>query len=334
MDNTYNEKGEEMIGIYQDSFKKYLEDNLGEVKITSKNFIVPCPWCEYGKDKDHYHMYISLEAPIFHCFHGGCEEGGVLGKFLKKVAGHDSSDVFVDKAKAKELKSQKVFTEKTGTKIRYPKIDQRAFPLKDLYVNKRLKFSNIPTKSIKGLVYDVHEFININNIVVDETLFRLRDYLHNNFVGFVTDHGSNVMFRNVDDSHSMRFFKMKIEWQNFLDYYKLRGNSPHSSKIVLAEGIFDIFSEHIYNSLNIKNEVRLYASALSSKFLALIQSIVFHEQIFRPDVVILSDRGIDKNYYSKMKYYNKHIINSISVYYNKTGKDFNDTPVTPVRVKI
>ena len=35
-----------------------------------------------------------------------------------------------------------------------------------------------------------------------------------------------------------------------------------------------------------------------------------------------------------MKYYNKHIINSISVYYNKTGKDFNDTPVTPVRVKI
>ena len=27
-----------MIGIYQDSFKKYLEDNLSEVKQTSKNF--------------------------------------------------------------------------------------------------------------------------------------------------------------------------------------------------------------------------------------------------------------------------------------------------------
>ena len=78
-----------MIGIYQDSFKKYLEDNLGEFKLTSKNIITKCPWCEYGQDKDHYHLYISLEAPIFHCFHGGCEKGGVLSKFLRKVAGHE-----------------------------------------------------------------------------------------------------------------------------------------------------------------------------------------------------------------------------------------------------
>ena len=206
--------------------------------------------------------------------------------------------------------------------------------IKKLYIRKRLKFANIPMGRIRGLVFDVHEFINMNNIQVDQTLFRLRDYLHNNFVGFLTDHGSTVMFRNIDSSQSMKFFKLKVQWQNFLDYYKLPGNSINSSKIVLAEGIFDIFSEHIYNNLNIKQDIKLYASALSSKFIALIQSIVFHEQIFRPDVVILSDRGIDKNYYSKMKYYNKHIINSLSVYYNKTGKDFNDTPVTPVRVKI
>ena len=323
-----------MIGIYQDSFKKYLEDNLGEVKETSKNFIVACPWCEFGKEKDHYHLYISLEAPIFHCFHGGCEIGGVLAKFMKKVAGHDNSDVFVDKSKVKEIKTQKVFTEKTGTRVIIPKMKTSSFPLKDLYIRKRFKFENISMKRIKGLIFDVHEFINVNQIPVDETIFRLRDYLHNNFVGFLTDHGSTVMFRNIDHSHSMKFFKLKVEWQGFLDYYKLNGESPNSTKIVLAEGIFDIFSEHIYNNLNIKQDVKLYASALSSKFMSLIQSIVFHEQIFRPDVTILSDRGIDKSYYSKMKYYNKHIINSLSVYYNKTGKDFNDTPVTPVRVKI
>ena len=323
-----------MIGIYQDSFKKYLEDNLGPVRETSKNLIVPCPFCEYGKDKDHYHLYISLEVPIFHCFHGGCEVGGLLGKLMRKIAGHDNSDTFVDKSKAKELKTQKVFTETTGIKVRLPKIRSGGFPLKELYIRKRLKFANIPMGRIRGLVFDVHEFINMNNIQVDQTLFRLRDYLHNNFVGFLTDHGSTVMFRNIDSSQSMKFFKLKVQWQNFLDYYKLPGNSINSSKIVLAEGIFDIFSEHIYNNLNIKQDIKLYASALSSKFIALIQSIVFHEQIFRPDVVILSDRGIDKNYYSKMKYYNKHIINSLSVYYNKTGKDFNDTPVTPVRVKI
>jgi hypothetical protein len=253
---------------------------------------------------------------------------------MKKVAGHDNSDVFIDKSKAKELKTQKVFTEKTGSKVILPKIKASEYPMKDLYIRKRFKFANISMKRIKGLIFDVHEFINVNNIHVDETLFRLRDYLHNNFVGFLTDHGSTVIFRNTDHTQAMKFFKLKVQWQPFLDYYKLQGESPNSTKIVLAEGIFDIFSEHIYNNLNIKQDVKLYASALSSKFIGLIQSVVFHEQLFRPDIVILSDRGIDKNYYSKMKYYNKHIINSLSVYYNKTGKDFNDTPVTPVRVKI
>ena len=86
-----------MIGIYQDSFKQYLEDNLGEYKLTVRNIITKCPWCEFGQEKDHYHLYISLEAPICHCFHAGCEKGGKLSKFLSKVAGHDISDAFVDK---------------------------------------------------------------------------------------------------------------------------------------------------------------------------------------------------------------------------------------------
>ena len=29
--------------------------------------------------------------------------------------------------------------------------------------------------------------------------------------------------------------------------------------------------------------------------------------------------------------YNKHIVDRLTVYYNKTGKDFNDTPVTPIK---
>jgi len=323
-----------LIGIYQDSFKQYLEDNLGEFKLSVRNIITKCPWCEFGQEKDHYHLYISLEAPIFHCFHAGCEKGGKLNKFLSKIAGHDVSDAFIDKEKVAEYKSKKVFEQKTGTQVILPKIRRGGFPRKELYLNKRLMFANIPSTSIKGLVFDVHDFINVNKIVVDETLFKLRDYLHENFVGFLTEHGSTVIFRNVDHSHSMKFFKLKVNWGPFLDYYKLNGISKKSSKIVLSEGIFDIFSEHIYDTLNIKKEVNLYACALSSKYIGLIQSIVFHEQLFRPDVVILSDQGIDKEYYSRMKYYNKHIINSLTVYYNKTGKDFNDTPVTPVQVKI
>lgn len=327
-----------MIGIYQDDFMKYLKDNLGvEPKTTSKNIIVPCPWCEYGHDKNHYHLYISLEAPIFHCFHGGCEIGGGLTKFLMKVAGQDISESIIDKDRAKEFEKLKVaFDEKDEQLklVQIPQLHPEAFPMKDFYIQKRLKFANRPSTTIKGLIYDVHEFININNIACDETLFRLRDYLHNNFVGFLTEHGTTAMFRNIDGGHKMKFFKLKIQHSNFLDYYRLPGNNFKSLKVVLAEGIFDIFSEHIYDFLNIKSDVKLYASVLSSKYQALIQSIVYHEQIFRPDVIILSDNGIEKEYYQKLKYYNQHIINTLTVYYNKTGKDFNEIPVAPYRISI
>ena len=126
----------------------------------------------------------------------------------------------------------------------------------------------------------------------------------------------------------------QINFPKFLDYYSLPGHSPKSNKIVLAEGIFDIFTEQIYDFLNIKHEIRLYASVLSSKYAELIKSIVYHEQLFRPDVIILSDNGINEEYYKKIKFFNQHIINTLTVYYNKTGKDFNETPVTPVRRQI
>jgi hypothetical protein len=327
-----------MIGIYQDSFIDYLKNKLGDpIKTTSKNIITRCPFCEYQKEKDHYHMYISLEAPIFHCFHASCEQSGTLRKFLTRLEGHDISETFVDKKQFEEIsKKKEIFVDKEEGKIKIsiPKLNRNRFVEKEFYIKKRLKFAGIPTTKIRGLIYDVDKFIEMNRIPVDETLFRLRDYLHNNFVGFLTEHNSTVIFRNVDHTHTMSFFKLKIQQSNFIDYYKLPGNSPHSNKIVLAEGIFDIFSEHIFDSINIKNDVKLYASALSSKYLSLIHSIIFHEQIFQPEVIILSDRGIERKYYKKIKHFNKHIIDKMTVYYNKTGNDFNDIPVVPIKFVI
>ena len=323
-----------MIGIYHDDFSKYLEDALGHVKITSKNIVVPCPWCEYKKKKKHYHLYISLEAPIFHCFHAICEESGTLRKLLKKIEGNDISDNFIDKNKLEVLKKKQEIFDNKNNKTRsiiVPPLKPSVFPNKELYMKKRFKFANLETSMIKGLIYDVNEFIQQNHIVVDETLFRLRDYLHSNFVGFLTEHNSTVIFRNIDNSHTMKFFKLKIFYTSFLDYYKLNGNNPLSKQIVLAEGVFDIFSAYIFDHLKIKDNTKLYASVLSSNYRSLLYSIVFNEMVFQPDVIILSDRGIPLSNYQKLKKYNRHVISSLTVYYNKTGKDFNDTPVTPVK---
>ena len=55
-----------MIGIYDDAFIDYLKRNLGDVKITTKNIVVPCIYCEFPKKKDHYHLHIGLHEPILH----------------------------------------------------------------------------------------------------------------------------------------------------------------------------------------------------------------------------------------------------------------------------
>jgi len=323
-----------MIGIYQDEFIDYLKENLGYVKITSKNIITKCPYCEYKKEKDHYHLHIGLEAPIFHCFHGLCEVGGILKKLIRKIEGHDISEQFIDKDALLNFKKKKILVDKELSKfdVKLPEVDSKVFPLKDLYLKKRLKFSNISTSSIKGLIYDINSFIDINQIPVSHSLFRIKDYLHSNFVGFLTENKGMVIFRNMDETSPFKFYKLVVQESNFVDYYKLLGNKIDSNHIVLAEGVFDIFTSKIFDFLN--TNIKLYASVLSANYPAIIQSIVFNELVFRPDITILSDRGIPLKYYQKVKKFNSHIINKMVVYYNKTGKDFNSMSINPVKYLI
>lgn len=324
-----------MIGIYQDSFIDYLQDSLDcKAKITSKNIIIKCPWCEYGQTKDHYHLHISLEAPIFNCFHAGCTgKSGNIRKLTKKIDGHDVSDKFIDQTILENFKKEKtiLLSENRDSSVFMPEINSARFPNKEMYLNKRFKFMNVPIKEINGLVFDVYEFLDRNKIIITESIFRMKDYLQTNFVGFVTEHKNLVVFRNIDDTHSMRYFKLRIKDSVFTDYYKLNGNNPMSKEIVLAEGIFDIFSDYLFDIVGIKDQVKLYASVLSSKYTALVKSLIFYEQIFHPNITILSDQGIGLDQYKKMKKYNSHIIDKLTIYYNKTGKDFNDTPVNPVK---
>lgn len=325
-----------MIGIFQDSFVEYLKKNLGEpVNIKTSNVVCRCPWCEYGKTKKHYHLWISINAPIFHCFH--CEKGGTIEKLFEKISGIDVSGSYVDKEKVKELVKEKFSASRTTPKQRkiiLPEINEEKFPFKSLYMKHRLKFSNISIQNVKGLVFDFLEFVRINKIVLDDKQDQMARYLQFNFIGFVTENQSKVVFRNIDPCAGFRYYKLGLQDSQFLDYYKLPGGKRDSNTVILGEGIFDIYTEHIFDYTNLKNSVRLYAAALSTSYHSLLKSVVFHEQVFRLNVHILSDRNIRIPYFKKLKRNNDHVINNLFVYYNKSGEDFNCTPVEPERITI
>jgi hypothetical protein len=320
-----------MIGIYQDNFIQYLKDHLGEpVRSTSKNIICRCPYCEYQQTKKHYHLYISLEAPIFHCFHNDCQKAGTISKLCNKLEGRDISEQFIDKEKIKEIQKNdiKISVPKIKKTIITPELDTDLFKEKSLYLKGRLKYSVQNLNCVKGLIFDVNKFVSLNQIPITDDLQRVINYLQSNFVGFLTEDESIVMFRNIDDQAQFRFFKLFIEPTRYLDYYKLSGGNPNSNHVVIAEGIFDIFNEQIYDYTSIRKDVKLYAAALSTSYEALIKSLVFNEKIYRIDVSVLSDRGVNLDYYKKIKYFNSHIINRMDVYYNRNEKDFGGISVS------
>ena len=314
--------------IYKDDFKTFLEQNLDPVKERPKNFICRCPFCEMNAKKKHYHLWISKTAPIFHCF--SCEVGGGLYKLLQKVAGTDVSEKYVDKELVKKVsKDQIQRVEEPKKRLQLPELDEVTFHLKSLFMKKRLGYTNMPMSSVKGLIFDANKFWEMNNIPITSDLFRMKDFLQQNFVGALTENETKVIFRNIDPESEFRYYKYQIRETEFLDYYKLVGGDYYSNQVVLAEGIFDILSENLFDNLGLRNSTKLYAAALSKGYESLIKSLVFHENIFKQNVVILSDQDVDINKYKNLKKYNGYLINSLVVYYNRSGKDFGTFPVLP-----
>jgi len=327
-----------MIGIYKDDFIDYLKEHLGDpIKITPKNIVCRCPWCERDDEKKHYHLWIGIDTPIFHCFHAGCEESGTIRKLVSKVSGSDSYDKYVDKDKVKESIKQKLTFDRNVVKpieLILPDLKETYFKYKVDYIRKRLKYTNRDLNTIKGLVFDIDEFIRVNNITIDVRLSRLKDFLQANFIGFVSENKSICMLRNIDPRSEFKHFKMDIQKSKFLDYYKLYGANKNSTTVVLAEGIFDIYAEHIFDKLDLKQNSKLYASGFSTSYPAMLKSIAYHEHVFRMDVHILSDSNVELKYYKQMRKYNSHLINSMTIYYNRMGKDFNDTPLVVEKFNI
>jgi hypothetical protein len=320
-----------MIGIYDDAFIDYLKRNLGDVKITTKNIVVPCIYCEFPKKKDHYHLHIGLYEPIFHCFHGGCDKSGTLRKLLSAIHGYDISDRFVDKKHYEDLKEKKLeAVDKIYKSFIIPPLEADRFPLKRMSMKKRMKFLDLPLERIDGLIFDVEKFLNINRIWVTDKLAKLLPFLQKNFVCFLMKNGGYLMFRNIDKSSPFRYYKYELQSTPFLDYYMLNGQNINSEKIVLAEGVFDILTERYFDHLEIGKDVKLYASVGSASYVNLMKSLIFHEKVFTPTWVFLSDRGIHLNYYRKIKKEHPYLFirGESLVYYNKNGKDFNDTPVS------
>jgi len=332
-----------MIGIYNDSFLEFIEEYLGTPKITTSNIICRCPWCEIDRKHHHHnHLYISLDKPIFNCFKSECNQSGTIKKFIKKVTGTHSYSKYIDDSVFEKIKKyKKINTENSkfqySKDIKLPQIELNQFTDKINYFKYRLMFAPFDIRNIKGLILDVDKFIQLNSNILnlspaDE---KILPFLQTNFIGFLLENKTKVIFRNTDSSSNFRYYKMNIQKDmGILDYYKITHHLNDSNLIVIGEGIFDIFNDHIFNYTGYRHKAFGYYCSLNQRFESLIKSIIFHDNLYNPNVIILSDGNIHINYYKKLKRKLKNYCENIEIFYNKDGDDFGDMYCNPEKIYI
>lgn len=327
-----------MIGIYRNDFIELLQKSTNKPVSTEKGNDIVC-WCPHCINKaTKPHLYISKVVPIFRCFRAGCGYKGTVDKLIKDLTGFGQFEKFVDKTLVEENNSF-ISTQKRQKeeKVKYtlPDVNNDMFQAKVLFLKDRMKQPGLNVCNIPNLILDVKSFFYINNIQINNTKFeRFFDYLCTNFVGFLTEFHSTLILRNIDTKSDFRYYKIKLFDTNFLDYYRIPGGDIRSNKVVVSEGTFDVLAEHYYNTTELLDDCAFYAAAASADYSALLKSFTIYEDLYKMDVHVLSDIDVNKSYYDRLKKQDHHIIDRLTVYYNKNGKDFGTIPAYPVKYVI
>ena len=321
-----------------DLLRKILQEKGVLIKETDKNFITKCVICgDHPNPKKWGHMYISKDSsvPLAHCFFcGGCK---IINKYIELITGDKriSNQVLskeeIDKIILKS-KSENV-TKKESKDLIVPIIDVQKFPLKDLYIRKRTD-SKINSKDIPNLIFDIQEFASINNlsdVMINNVGKNDFTMIHNNYISFLSRNHTMLYCRHINDDKFFPFKKIRLQsrFPETLDYVSLKGGNINSDTIILAEGTFNIIVENIFDSLKIRDRVRLYAAGQSWSYASLLKSVLYDEGIFKVNVIILSDRDKEVQFYNKFFEDSNHVIKSLRIFYNRTGKDFGVFPPVP-----
>jgi len=315
------------------------------VKETSKNIICICPLCgDHPNPRKRGHLYVStdVETPVAHCFY--CNSAMRISNLIKKITGSNNlaNEVISpeEEKKAKYTSSRVKKAKERSRKYTIPEIKINEYPAKRLYIKRRSRNKLAPER-IPNLIFDFKNFLYMNNLdivgdgegkLISNQEFNLITQTH---VGFLSRHHTILFTRSCDDSSWMKFKKIPLQSDNFhlLDYWGMRGGSPNNNLVVLAEGNFDIIGEFVTNSLKLRDEARIFASGNSFSYSSLLKSVCFDENLYKCDVVILSDDDKKPEWYRKFRLNNSHVIQNLDIWANSAGKDFGQFPIRPFKYK-
>lgn len=321
-----------------EKIRKVLEDKTGLAKFNASrsNIIMYCPWCEKDSKKNHGHLYLECatgnQMPVFHCFK--CEDKnpskGTLLKLLRVLGISPNEYIPTDILKSKGINRRSDYYNKElrNIKVLVKKQNLDNYKLKRQYLHSRLGF-DYDLERIPRLILNIREFIRENKIDLGERK-KFLEYYERSFVGFLSDYGSILILRNIDNNSSFRYVKIPLSNNKnfFKDMYSIKIRNPRETNntIILCEGVFDLLVA--INSVelqNLKNMSCLCAAVLGCGYKKIIPTSLDACKLTAANFVILSDIDKNENYYYKFKQ-DPSVLN-VNIYWNKYGDDFGKLPI-------
>jgi len=324
-----------------DKLRIILKEHKLYVKDTSngKNIISICPICgDHPNPSKKGHLYISTDPsiPLAHCFYSSCVSS--ISELVKKITGDKNlanEVISKDEEKKSKYTNKVLSSNKSRTReFNIPELDKVKYKHKSDYLEKRC-MNRLKSEDIPNIIFDFKSFFDINklDLVGDGKVLSMKEYniLCDHHVGFLSKHNTTIYCRSCRDDIWMKFKKLSLQSDNLhlLDYWSIPGGNINSNTVVLSEGNFDILGEYVSDSLNIKDSVRVFASGNSFTYSSLLKSVCFDENLYRCNVIILSDIDKEPKWYIKFKNENSHVIESLQIWGNKNGKDFGTFPIKP-----
>jgi len=253
-------------------------------KETSKEIIIYCAYCDDATrvKADHGHLYISQSAPVFNCFR--CSSSGNLVRLLIDT-GFNDEEILNYLSQFIKYKTTKDYYR---TKKKVAKLKQ----IQENIIKKNLEFeSKFPDKFeiYKNYLYSRLGVVDFSNFLISPTFFN-----NNLSCMFTNSDNEDVVLRLINPTSE---FKHHLNTESSGRYYFQERNFENISKVVLAEGQFDILNLYLYSSA-FKNSY--FISLSGKKYSSAIEALILED-------FLIGDLEINMIFDSDVKNYNTYI---------------------------
>lgn len=233
----------EVINFLKSTSKVY-QENGNEI-------VIHCPYCDdalRANARSHGHLYISVSAPVFHCFR--CETSGFLGTLLRDL-GFTNLEVLSELGSLKFLQSsERSLIKKKTEKSIYETIRSKNFNFRLGETNNYYQFEKYVFSRI-GSFCDIDRYL-ITPEVIDKKLC----------ASFYNADGNYVTSRILNPMNNYRYVRSKGVSEL---YYFQELDFDTYEEIVLGEGVFDVLKLYRFSDLFPKNKT-FYMAILGKNY--------------------------------------------------------------------